>query len=709
MTTEIAKLTVALEAQTAKFAKDMNLVSRRLDSFAKRQEMAARRSSAAWGKFGAQLKGFASAYLGAALFRGIITNTAEAEKSFALLEVAVKNSGNATKQTAEQFSALATELQGASTFSDEAIQDATSLLLKYDELGVSVEEATRLTVDLAARMKKDLPEAAKLVGKALGDPARAMKLLGEAGVVLTKGQKRTITALIESGKQAEASKYLFDELSKASSGAAAAMRDNFGGALEGLKNDFGNLLEAKDGLPGATDAINEFSAVLRDPEFKAGIDAAFGAMLTVLAKIVEALSIILGILPKIANYKLPEWMGGLAVKDLTVPGPLGLAQRFLFPPKPPKQTSGATQRGGATGDSGLTFGTGTDTEIPETAGTVKATEIEKATEAIRKQIEALNMQVIAFGASDVGAAALEVTHGEMAKQFEAMGPAGEVARQKYLELIVALDDLKNAEEAEKKIAEESAALKQEVADALQGLKTDYDLASDAIDKYIGWQQKQLITEEQLQALIKQTSEQLAESAQKAAETTDKMTIQWDQAFRNMQDILADSIFDSFENGTKDMVYQWANALKRMAAEALAANIFGMLGMGASGSGGGGFLQGIFGAIIGGFTGGAGAAAGAASGGGGFGFSMAASGGEFREGEWAMVGERGRELVKFGAPAMVLPNHTTERMMADGGEAARPLNVTFNIETPDADSFMRSQNQIRAKVSTALTRASARNN
>lgn len=712
MSEEIAKLIVSVEAQTAKFSRDMDVMQRKLEGFSKRQEMAARRGGVAWAKFGAQLKTFASAYLGAALFRGVITATAEAEKSFANLQNAVANNGKQAGMTADEMAKLATELQGLSTFDDEAIQDAMAMLLRFRDIG-DFKNATQATLDLAAAMKIDLASAAKLVGKIMSDPVTGLAAAKKSGVIFTQAQRDMVKAMVESGDKAKAQQYIFEQLQGTTKNAAAAMRDNFGGALEGLKNDFGNLLEVKSGVPGATQAINDFSAVLRDPEFAAGVDMVFGTMLTLILKIVEGLGLILGLLPKIAAFKLPEWMGGQQVKDVILPGPLGLAQQLFkkaFRSQPPAASTATTGAGGVSlvpgepeEDSALRSFIPTDKELSDA---------EKAVAKIQEMVAGLRDQVATYGASEAGAAAYNVTLGEQAAIFDAAGPAGEALRQEYIRLVVELENLKAATEAQTKAEEESAAVKEEVAAALQGLKTDYDLASDAVDKYIGWLEKGLITEEQFAALVKQTGDALAEQAKKSTDAAEEMTIQWDQAFRNMQDILADTLFNSFEGGVKDMVYQWAMALKRMAAEALAANIFGALqGAAGGGSGGGGFWSGIFGAIFGGITVGGGAAAGAAAGGGGGGWGgFAASGGSFREGEWAMVGERGRELVRFGAPAMVLPNHTTERMVrGDGGDGARPLNVTFNIETPDADSFMRTQQQVQARMASALNRASARNN
>ena len=240
--------------------------------------------------FGLFTRGLAA--LGAGFSLGaIIRATAEAEKSFALLEQAVANNAGAAGKTTEELAAMATQLQHVSTFSDEAIQDAQGLLLTFKSItGVNFDRATQSVLDLATRLGKDLPSAALLVGKALEDPLKGMTQLARAGVVLSPVQQKLVKDLVDTGRAAEAQGIILGELEDTYRGTAAAARDNFGGALEGLKHDLGNLLEAKGGLPGATEAINAFAKVVQDPATAAGIDLITSALLKMGSVAVKALS-----------------------------------------------------------------------------------------------------------------------------------------------------------------------------------------------------------------------------------------------------------------------------------------------------------------------------------------------------------------------------------------------------------------------------------
>lgn len=164
---------------------------------------------------------------------------------------------------------------------------------------------------------------------------------------------------------------------------------------------------------------------------------------------------------------------------------------------------------------------------------------------------------------------------------------------------------------------------------------------------------------------------LGNVANKATETTDVMKTFAEQAARNMQDTLAQFLFDPFEGGLEGMANGFAATLRKMAAEAAAAQIFKSLGS-AAGEGG---VAGFLGGLISGFS----------FDGGGFTGAGSRTGG---------IDGRG------GFPAILHPNetvidHTKNQQMPTAGT----VNQVFNITTPDPDAFRMSQRQIlrRAKL------------
>lgn len=176
----------------------------------------------------------------------------------AQLEAGIRSTGGAAGFTAQQLSHQAEELQKVTVYSDEAVKSAESVLLTFDRIrGDNFERTTRAVADLASRMGGDLSSSAFQLGKALNDPVSSLTLLRRAGIQFTAEQKELIKTLAESGKLAEAQGHILDVVERKFRGSAAAARDTLGGALAGLKNDFGDLFEAtKQESSALVDFIN---------------------------------------------------------------------------------------------------------------------------------------------------------------------------------------------------------------------------------------------------------------------------------------------------------------------------------------------------------------------------------------------------------------------------------------------------------------------
>jgi hypothetical protein len=148
-----------------------------------------------------------------------------------------------------------------------------------------------------------------------------------------------------------------------------------------------------------------------------------------------------------------------------------------------------------------------------------------------------------------------------------------------------------------------------------------------------------------QTLVRQ-SKKIADAFAEAGHVVNEFML---EASRNVQNILADFLLDPFEDGLEGMVDAFADAMRRMVAEAVAADLARRIfGTGGVGSGGGligaaaGWLSGFFGA-------GGGATATVTSTGSGSGTfrGLYAQGGYIPEGGYGLAGERGPELVYAG--------------------------------------------------------------
>lgn len=173
-----------------------------------------------------------------------------------------------------------------------------------------------------------------------------------------------------------------------------------------------------------------------------------------------------------------------------------------------------------------------------------------------------------------------------------------------------------------------------------------------------------------------------------------------EAFKTFTDDLTNNLTDSIKNwsfnleGLTGIFRQLGSDLfikpiVQSFTDSLASGIRSLLQGGGGGGGGGGLIGSLFGG------GGGGGGAGAGGGLGDF-FSsfsgMFADGGMISPGKWGIVGENGPEPVFGGASGVeVHPN----------GSMGGNVTQVFNVSTPDANSFRRSQRQIQRSAKSRL--------
>ena len=134
------------------------------------------------------------------------------------------------------------------------------------------------------------------------------------------------------------------------------------------------------------------------------------------------------------------------------------------------------------------------------------------------------------------------------------------------------------------------------------------------------------------------------------EKLDQISTFAEQAGRNIQDALGDSITQALDGDFKSIGDLWANLLKRMLAQALAAKLnealFGAAGVGSGAGALGGFFSGLFGIS-----------------------GKRAAGGPVSAGRAYLVGERGPEIFAPASNGTIIPN---------GGGQSVVINQTLNI-------------------------------
>lgn len=242
----------------------------------------------------------ALAGLGAAFsLKAVIDATVRQEAALAQLDAALRSTGGAIGYTRDQLATMAAELQGVTTFGDEAIIEAQARLVTYTGIvGENFPRALQAVLDQSARLNIGLEQSAEVIGRALESPMKAAESLARQGfgAAFTKEVRATIRALVESGREAEAQVMVLEILEGAYGGAARAARDTFGGALKALGNAFGDLLEANGGgLNEAKAALEDLTALLSDPRTVAAADALTSTIIKGFKGAAEALTTFVGI------------------------------------------------------------------------------------------------------------------------------------------------------------------------------------------------------------------------------------------------------------------------------------------------------------------------------------------------------------------------------------------------------------------------------
>lgn len=215
----------------------------------------------------------AAAGAAAGLFvRGIIRNTIAQQDAVEQLNQTLKSTGRFTEEASQALQNHASALQQVTTYGDEAIISAQSQLATFKQLGGEVfPQATEAVLDMATKMGGDLKGAVVLLGKALNDPATGLSYLTRVGVTFSDQQKKVIKDFQDTNQLAEAQGLILKELQSEFGGSARAARTTLGGAVETLKNNFGDLLEVSgDDSQGVVKSINDLADTLARPETKEG-------------------------------------------------------------------------------------------------------------------------------------------------------------------------------------------------------------------------------------------------------------------------------------------------------------------------------------------------------------------------------------------------------------------------------------------------------
>lgn len=168
----------------------------------------------------------------------------EAEENGAKLEAVLNATGFAAGMTGGEMQALATRLQDVSRFEDDAIIKAEMMLARFRHVeGGVFKQALVAAMDLSTVLGTDLSSSATQLGRALDSPVQGLAALRRAGINFSAEQKATVANLTKTNQLAAAQKIILQEVNAQVGGSAAAAAKTTAGAIDQLKNAWGELEE----------------------------------------------------------------------------------------------------------------------------------------------------------------------------------------------------------------------------------------------------------------------------------------------------------------------------------------------------------------------------------------------------------------------------------------------------------------------------------
>jgi hypothetical protein len=177
----------------------------------------------------------------AVAFAGLSLAASRGIREFSEFEVQVATIENRLKSTSTQVSLTSREIVNLSDSiamstlaSEKDLLRASAQILTFGSITTSVfEDVLRTATDLAASGFGTVESAAGMLSKALEDPRQSLTSLSRSGVTFTRQQREMIISMADAGRQAEAMKFILEQVNRQVGGAAEAQaRDTFAGQFD---------------------------------------------------------------------------------------------------------------------------------------------------------------------------------------------------------------------------------------------------------------------------------------------------------------------------------------------------------------------------------------------------------------------------------------------------------------------------------------------
>lgn len=171
----------------------------------------------------------------------------EAEQTQASLNASLQMTSKVTGVTSTMANQLADSLSGVTTFSADTILSGESVMAIFQNISKKTfPEATKVALDLAAKLGVDVPTASRLLGRALNDPLKGVSQLTRYGITLTATQQEQVKQFMKTNNVAAAQGIILNALHSRLGDVAQAMGDTLTGRIQIFNNKM-ELLQEKVG------------------------------------------------------------------------------------------------------------------------------------------------------------------------------------------------------------------------------------------------------------------------------------------------------------------------------------------------------------------------------------------------------------------------------------------------------------------------------
>jgi len=160
------------------------------------------------------------------MLRSGVDKAHELRLANAQIEAGLRSTNYAAGMTMDTLNKSVERIKSQSLYGGGQLKNMQSVLLTFPKVGKNLfDPASQSIVDMATRMKMELPHAAVMVGKALQDPATGVMMMRRIGINFTKEQVKHFKELVGAGKLEEAQMLILKELNTEFGGSAKAAFD----------------------------------------------------------------------------------------------------------------------------------------------------------------------------------------------------------------------------------------------------------------------------------------------------------------------------------------------------------------------------------------------------------------------------------------------------------------------------------------------------